>query len=161
VAAVAVAAVVLATSIGRKPSADAGVPAAGSQAAAAPEKKNPEITIIPIDPPPAPQKGSGDEIEMPSMQVGSADRPRPPRPPRPPDRGDPKKDPDKKDLSRDLVAAKFSSARREYAAFKGRNGDRLEKEWGDLATFMTYQLTSANLEDAARRIETFRAKLRE
>ncbi len=159
-AAMAAAAVVVAVSVARKPSADAGVRAAGPPAVDAPEQKNPEITIIPIDPPPPPPKaGSADEIEMPSQHVGSAaERPRPPRPPR-----EPRKDPDrdKKELTREAVAAKFSSARREYAAFKGRNGDRLEKEWGDLATFMTYQLTSANLEDAARRIESFRARLRE
>jgi hypothetical protein len=77
-------------------------------------------------------------------------------------RKDPDRDgKDKKELTRDSVAAKFSAARREYAAFKGRNGDRLEREWGDLATFMTYQLTPGNLEDAMRRIETFRARLRE
>ncbi len=167
---VAAAIVVVAVSVLRKPRADAGIPAAGPPAASAPEQKNPEITIIPIDPLPAPpapsappQKGSADEIEMPSLNVGSAtERPRPPR--RPPDPGrDPKRDPDreKKELTRESVAAKFSIARREYAAFKDRNGDRLEKEWGDLATYMTYQLTSGNLEDAMRRIETFRARLRE
>jgi serine/threonine protein kinase len=172
---------VFAVAIGRKPSAVASVPAAGSQAqgplaaaaGGAPEpRKNPEITIIPIDPPP-PQKGSADEIEMPSLNVGSAAagsaaaasvavRPRYTRArPDPRDPKDSKKEPDKKELTRELVAGKFSSARREYAAFKDRNGDRLEKEWGDLATFMTYQLTPSNLEDAMRRIETFRARLRE
>jgi serine/threonine protein kinase len=162
----AAAIVVLATGVGRKPSTGADVPAAGSQAAA-PEKKNPEITIIPIDPPPPapPQQGSADEIEMPSLHVGSAaGRPKIPHPPRPrpPDPGrDPKKEPDKKELTRQAVAAKFSSARREYAVFKDRNGERLEREWGDLATFITYQLSSSNLEDAVRRIETFRARLRE
>jgi hypothetical protein len=94
---------------------------------------------------------------MPSLHVGSAARP--PRPPPRPRQVEPKREPDK--LTRELVAGKFSSARREYAAFKTRNGDRLEKEWGDLATFMTYQLSSSNLEDAVRRIESFRARLRE
>jgi eukaryotic-like serine/threonine-protein kinase len=178
-AAAAVAAVAIAVIAGRAdrgPSADAGASAAGPPVGSAAVRKNPEITIIPIDPPPPPSpppppppSGSADEIEMPSLHVGSAsERPRPPR--RSPDVArEPKKDPDRdgkdskdvKDLTRESVAAKFSAARREYAAFKDRNGDRLEKEWGDLATFMTYQLTSANLEDAMRRIETFRARLRE
>jgi serine/threonine protein kinase len=169
-AVVAAAVAVVAVSAGRKPGADVGVSAAGAPAGSAVERKNPEITIIPIDPPPPspppPQKGVADEIEMPSLHVGSAsERPRPPR--RQPDaaresRKDPDRDgKDKKELTRDSVAAKFSAARREYAAFKGRNGDRLEREWGDLATFMTYQLTPGNLEDAMRRIETFRARLRE
>jgi membrane-bound ClpP family serine protease len=88
----------------------------------------------------------------PSTGAGAA-RPRPVRPKEP--------KAEKKDLTRELVAAAYSSARREYAAFKKRNGDRLEKEWGDLATFITYQLTPGNLEAAMRRIETFRAQLRE
>jgi len=191
IAAVAVAAsiVIVAMSLERRPGVHASAPpgeqapapgSAGTVAAGAPEaKKNPEITIIPIEPP-APQggsaeekggsaeekNGSAEEIEMPSEKVGSGVvRPRPPRP-RPVDRGakdpkDPKKDARKEDLTRELVAGKFSTARREYAAFKDRNGDRLEKEWGDLATFMTYQLTPGNLEDAMRRIESFRARLRE
>jgi serine/threonine protein kinase len=66
-----------------------------------------------------------------------------------------------RDLTRAQVGTKLTAVRREYAAFKARNGDRLEQEWGDLATFMTYQLTADNLEEAARRIEAFRAKLRE
>jgi serine/threonine protein kinase len=169
-AAVAVGVVVL----GKQPSA-AGVPSASSRAAAGDaEPRKQEITIIPIDPPAAPapppppqQQGSAEEIEMPSLKVGAAApgtaapaRPRPVRP-RPDSARDAKKDAEKKDLTRELVAGKFSSARREYAAFKGRNGDRLEKEWGDLATFITYQLTPGNLEDAMHRIESFRARLRE
>lgn len=159
----------------RKPNAVASVPApapvAAPEAPRVPEKKNPEITIIPIDPPPAPpgptpspRVGSAAESERPPSSVGSAAaRPKPPQQQvrRPPEPREPRKDPDKKDLTRESVAAKFSSARREYAAFKDRNGDRLEREWGDLATFITYQLTSSNLEDAVRRIETFRARLRE
>ena len=140
------------------------------QAQGAPDaKKNPEITIIPIEPPPS-QKGSGDEIEMPSLNVGSASiisatgsaKPKHLRPTHDgKDAKDPKKDARKEDLTRELVAGRFSAARREYAAFKDRNGDRLEKEWGDLATFITYQLTPGNLEDAMHRIESFRARLRE
>lgn len=133
----------------------AEAPAAGS---AAPVRPAPEITIIPIEPAP-PQQGSAEEIQMPSLHVGSAAaRPRPARPRAPEPRREPERKPE---LTRELVAGKFSSARREYAEFKTRNGGRLEREWGDLATFMTYQLTPGNLEDAVRRIEAFRARLRE
>jgi hypothetical protein len=147
------------------------------------------IDIDPPTPPtpPVPAKGSGDEIEMSPVQVGSGSgsasgsgsgsgsnasasspagsgsgsaKPRNIHTARPLGPRDPKTD-KKPDLTREAVAGKFSAARREYDAFKVRNGDRLEREWGDLATFMTYQLTPTNLEDALRRIETFRAKLRE
>ena len=127
----------------------------------APEPRKQEITIIPIDPPPQPppSNGSADEIEMSPIHVGSGSaKPRPVYT----GRRDPRRDPDRKpDLTREAVAGKFSSVRREYDAFKIRNGERLEREWGDLATFMTYQLTPANLEDALRKIEAFRARLRE
>ncbi|HWU87190.1 MAG TPA: serine/threonine-protein kinase [Kofleriaceae bacterium] len=159
----------------RSGSSGAGAaPGPGSSAPPAEPTKQ-EITVIPIDqpdasPPPPPEQGSAQDIEMSPIQVGSGSaRPKPVRITRPPDRNvtadgrrDPRKEPDKKPgLTRDAVAGKFSSARREYNAFKDRNGDRLDGEWNDLASFITYQLRSDNLEDAMRRIEAFRAKLRE
>jgi hypothetical protein len=151
--------------------------AAASAAGSAPQPKKQEITIIPIDPPPppppplTPAQGSADAIHGSPAQVspgssagagsGSA-KSRPVHTARPAGLRDPDRKLDKKpELTREAVAGRFSAARREYDAFKIRNGDRLEREWGDLATFMTYQLTPTNLEDALRRIETFRAKLRE
>ena len=168
-AAVIAAAAVIAVGVGRAPR-EAGVSATSATKPPG-AKQQPAITIIPIDPPAqppaAPRDGSGEQIEMPSLTVGSGSAARPgagtapgtarPRPVRP----RPIEPREKKELTRELVAAKYSSARREYAAFKVRNGDRLEKEWGDLATFITYQLTPGNLEAAMRRIETFRAQLRE
>jgi hypothetical protein len=68
--------------------------------------------------------------------------------------------PDKKtELTRDAVAGKFRSVSREYDAYKAKNGGRLDQEWNDLATYMQFHLTADNLDDAARRIEVFRAKL--
>jgi hypothetical protein len=64
-------------------------------------------------------------------------------------------------LTRDAVAAKFGAVKREYDAYKAKNGGRLDGEWGDLATFIQYHLSGDNLEDAAKKIEAFRAKMRE
>jgi hypothetical protein len=125
---------------------------------------------LPSEPPSssAGSAGSAEETATPTPKAAitpahsassGATRPRPVRPRH--DARDSRKDGEKKELTRELVAAKFSSARREYSAFKDRNGDRLEREWGDLATFITYQLTPGNFEDAMRRIESFRARLRE
>ena len=62
-------------------------------------------------------------------------------------------------LTRDAVASKFKVVKHEYDLYKDKNGARLESEWGDLATFMNFQLRTDNLDDAARRIDAFRAKL--
>ncbi|HWO19575.1 MAG TPA: serine/threonine-protein kinase [Kofleriaceae bacterium] len=188
-AVVLAAAVVIATSLGRRSGEPGARPSVASAGSAPEVKKHPEIRVTPIEvppeppptQPPAPATGAAGEGGAPSPKAGSgagaaagagsaagagaaagagSARPRPARPRPPESPKEPPKEP-KKDLTRELVAAKFSSVRREYAAFKGRNGDRLEKEWGDLATFMTYQLTPGNLEDAVRRIESFRAQLRD
>ncbi len=63
-------------------------------------------------------------------------------------------------LTRDAVGGKFSAVRREYEAYKQKNGMRLEAQWADLATFVQFNMGD-NLDEGARRIETFRAKLRE
>ena len=67
----------------------------------------------------------------------------------------------KPDLTRDAVAGKFKQVSREYEAYKAKNGGRLDQDWNDLATFIQFQLRADNLDDAARRIDSFRAKLRE
>ena len=83
---------------------------------------------------------------------------------RPRDHKDPVKDPkDPKTvklegLTRDAVGAKYSATRREYEAYKQNNGMRLEPAWLDLVTFVQYQ--DANLDEAVRRIEAFRTKMR-
>jgi serine/threonine protein kinase len=74
----------------------------------------------------------------------------------------PKKvEPKHEGLTRDAVAAKFGAVKREYDAYKAKNGGRLDGDWGDLTTFIQYHLTGDNLDEAAKKIEAFRAKLRE
>jgi len=69
--------------------------------------------------------------------------------------------PPKAELTRDTVAGKFRAVSNEYTAYKSKNGGRLDQQWDDLATFMQFQLRADNLDDAVRRIEAFRAKMRE
>ena len=64
-------------------------------------------------------------------------------------------------LTRGQVASKFSAATREYDAFKAKNGMRLDRDWNELASFVQFKMTNDNLDDALRRIEAFRGKLRE
>jgi len=142
----------------------------GGAAAAQPQK----ITVEPIaDPqPPAPKLPAPPPPE-PAVREPEITQDPPPAPVKSvPKAGRPhtqqivKKAPpvtvDKKpDLTRDTVAGKFRTVSREYDAYKTKNGGRLDQEWNDLATFMQFHLTGDNLEDAVRRIEAFRAKLRE
>ena len=62
-------------------------------------------------------------------------------------------------LTRDAVAAKLSATRRDYDAYKAKNGGRLENEWNDLAQFINFQLRADNLDEASRRIDAFRSKM--
>jgi eukaryotic-like serine/threonine-protein kinase len=64
-------------------------------------------------------------------------------------------------LSRDAVASKFSVVKREYDTYKQKNGGRLDGDWGDLAMFVQFHMNDSTLDEAARRIDQFRAKLRE
>jgi serine/threonine protein kinase len=64
-------------------------------------------------------------------------------------------------LTRDAVAAKMSAVKREYDAYKSKNGGRLDGDWGDLAMFVQFHMNDSTLDEAARRIDQFRAKLRE
>jgi hypothetical protein len=57
------------------------------------------------------------------------------------------------------VIAKFRSVRQAYDAYKAKNGGRYDQEWIDLASYLQYHPNE--LEETARRIEVFRAKLRE
>ncbi|HUJ60044.1 MAG TPA: serine/threonine-protein kinase [Kofleriaceae bacterium] len=64
------------------------------------------------------------------------------------------------ELTRDQVAGKFRGVKREYDNYKSQNGGRLDQDWDDLATFMQFQLRNDNLDEAVRRIDAFRAKMR-
>ena len=65
------------------------------------------------------------------------------------------------ELTRDVVAAKLRAVKREYDAYKSQNGGRLDDEWNDLAVFMNFQLRADNLDEASRRIDAFRAKIKD
>jgi serine/threonine protein kinase len=79
----------------------------------------------------------------------------------------PKKDkptgeiPAKTGLTRDAVAAKMSAVKREYDSYKSKNGGRLDGDWGDLAMFVQFHMNDSTLDEAAHRIDQFRAKLHE
>jgi hypothetical protein len=64
-------------------------------------------------------------------------------------------------VTRDEVVSAFRATSREYEAYKAKNGSRLEREWGDLATFMQFQLKGDNLDVASHKLAAFRAKLKD
>lgn len=63
------------------------------------------------------------------------------------------------EVTRDMVISKFRQAKAAYDAYKGKNGGRYDQEWNDLAQY--YQYHPTELEEVLRRIESFRAKVRE
>jgi serine/threonine protein kinase len=63
------------------------------------------------------------------------------------------------ELTREAVAAKFRAVKQAYDAYKQKNGGRYDREWNDLASYVQYH--STELDEVARRIDVFRAKLRE
>lgn len=65
----------------------------------------------------------------------------------------------KPDLTREVVISKFRQAKAAYDAYKRKNGSRYDQEWNDLAEY--YQYHPTELEEVLRRIESFRAKVRE
>jgi len=65
----------------------------------------------------------------------------------------------KPELTREAVAAKFRAAKLAYDAYKQKNGGRFDTEWNDLVNYQQYH--STELEEFARRIDLFKAKLRE
>jgi len=71
----------------------------------------------------------------------------------------PKHDAKADPMTHEQVAAKFQAVKREYDGFKAKNGAVLEGEWNNLANFIQYHAT--DMDDEARRIDAFRAKLRE
>ncbi|MGE5184521.1 MAG: serine/threonine-protein kinase [Acidobacteriota bacterium] len=108
----------------------------------APTPPQPEIAPPPAPPPPAkiPHAPPHRRVER------RLERAAPP-PPKPPE------------LTKELVGQKLRTATHEYEAYKAKNGPRFDQEWNDLASFSTYH--GAELEELSRRIDAFRAKLRE
>jgi hypothetical protein len=141
-----------------------------------------EITvqhIEQVDPPPPPQ-GSDQVIEMNPDPIGSgsgsAHKAQPPHtpphapheqqhhvvrpPPPPPPPVDHTKDPKKPDpLTRDQVGAKLSAARREYATYKDKFGERLDNQWNDLQVYLQYHPN--DLDEIGHRIDAFRVRMHE
>lgn len=67
-------------------------------------------------------------------------------------------------FTRGQLGQKFQQVRREYDDYKAKFGSRLEREWGELATFIQYMPASdddAGRKEAARRLDSFRVRMRE
>jgi hypothetical protein len=62
-------------------------------------------------------------------------------------------------LTREAVAAKQSAAAREYHAYTAKFGGRLDREWNDLLNFISYHAN--DLDEVGKKIDSFRAKMRE
>ena len=75
----------------------------------------------------------------------------------------PKDQPKKTDgTSRDTVTNEWLAARREYAAYKNKNGSTLEKEYTDLVVYVQFNVSKeANLAETLAKIQSFRRKIRE
>ena len=67
-------------------------------------------------------------------------------------------------FTRSQLGQKFQQVRREYDDYKAKFGSRLEREWGELATFIQYMPASdddAGRKEAARRLDSFRVRMRQ
>jgi serine/threonine protein kinase len=67
-------------------------------------------------------------------------------------------------FTREQLGQKFQLVRREYDDYKAKYGARLEREWGELATFIQYMPASdddTGRREAARKLDLFRARMRE
>ncbi len=123
----------------------------------APTKSQIRVESIPPDDNP--------KVEEPKVEEPKVDEPKLPIDRKQPKKTDKKiekkidKVEPKSELSRDAVIAKFRSVRQAYDAYKAKNGGRFDQEWNDLTSYVQYHPNE--LEELARRIETFRTKLRE
>jgi serine/threonine protein kinase len=67
-------------------------------------------------------------------------------------------------FTREQLGQKFQQVRREYDDYKSKYGSRLEREWGELATFIQYMPPAgddAARREAARKLDAFRVRMRE
>jgi len=146
----------------------------------APAAVQPTITVEPIPVAPPVALPAAAEIEMvpdeparPSESPGSVQPTvQPHHPPREPihhpavTHKDPPRPPvaPVASFTREQLGQKFQQVRREYDDYKSRFGSRLEKEWGELATYIQYMPASdddAGRREAARRLDAFRGRMRE
>ena len=130
------------------------------------------VEPIPLDPAQV-DSVDPDEIEMTPDEPGDPSKPRDAS--RPVHRANPRRDPRLPPappvpavapFSREQLGQKFQQVRREYDNYKAKYGSRLEKEWGELATFIQYMPASDSEDDAgrkevARRLDAFRGRMRE
>jgi eukaryotic-like serine/threonine-protein kinase len=107
-------------------------------------------------------EGSGSAVVAPAQRV-----PRDPGrhvAPRRPDKDPKPVAPAPAPYTREQLGQKFQQVRREYDQYKAQFGSRLEKEWGELATFIQYMPATEDdtgRKEAARRLAAFRAAMRE
>jgi serine/threonine protein kinase len=129
---------------------------------------SPVITVEPIPMPPRPADRDEPEIEVtpyvpphPPVKAAAA----PPKAVRAPAHKDVRSAPlPAPGLSREQLGQKFQQVRREYDDYKAKFGSRLEREWGELATFIQYMPASdddVGRREAARRLDAFRGRMRE
>ncbi|HVK74325.1 MAG TPA: serine/threonine-protein kinase [Kofleriaceae bacterium] len=102
--------------------------------------------------PPQPERRAperGDRVERPKRPAVRADRPEP--------------RPDQLAAAPDAATlrAKFQAASREYRSYKERNGMRLDAEWTDLASMVAYLSTPEKRIAFDKKIDRFRARMRE
>ena len=72
-----------------------------------------------------------------------------------------RRDKQKKDISRNTVAAEFRKLNRDYKKFKASFGGRLDKDWSDLAMKLQYAGNDpAKLRDVSGKIKRLRSKMR-
>ena len=159
--------------------APAGAPVAAPVAppGAAPTGRSPGITVEPIPVAPSGSQVDPAEIEMAPDEPGKPADAQPGRrgagpPAHRATRRDPKPPPAPAPVApvappaftREQLGQKFQQVSREYEAYKAKFGSRLEKEWGELATFITYMPASEDdtgRREAARRLDEFRTRMRE
>jgi hypothetical protein len=123
---------------------------------------DPEIEMTPDDPPAAgdhaAKDGSAVSIRRPVPDVAHRPIHRDPRsPPAAPAAP-------AAVFTREQLGQKFQQVRREYDAYKAKFGSRLEREWGELATSIQYMPATgddAGRKEAARKLDEFRARMRE
>jgi serine/threonine protein kinase len=130
------------------------------------------VEPIPVDPPQA-DHVDPEDIEMTPDDPGDPTKPHVPGGVRPGHRVTPRRDPRTPapppvpavaPFSHEQLSQKFQQVRHEYDDYKAKYGSRLEKEWGELATFIQYLPASEDdtgRKEAARRLDVFRSRMRE
>lgn len=131
------------------------------------------MTVRPLEPEdavkqPAPTKQTPPPVVI-DLQPAKDPKDKDPvkRPRKTQSRKDPKQDPKdvkvaaptpEPEATADQLQNKVMQATREYREFKDKNGGRLEKDWGDLMTYV--QFKKGSVEDRFKRVEEFRAKMK-